>query len=203
MRNQPKSNTADEDSQPATDIAAHTLDPSRWLERYGDLLYNFAYNRLRQHELAEDTVQDALVSAYRKRNIFRGDASEKTWLLAILRRKIYDNLRCRWTNLSKVSLADEASSEELLFESDGTWRKSSFADIRGFSESRELRDIVLNCLHKLPRVQAAIFMMKILQEKNSEEICKELDLSPSTYWTRFHRARIGLAKCVSIKWSNQ
>ncbi|MFO0939937.1 MAG: sigma-70 family RNA polymerase sigma factor [Pirellulales bacterium] len=203
MRNQSNSDTADEVAQQPSSTQPHKLEPTRWLERYGDLLYNFAYNRLRQHELGEDTVQNTLVSAYRKRHNFRGDASERTWLLAILKRKIYDSLRCRWETLSKVSLTDEADSEEMLFDNDGSWRENSFADIRDNSEPRELRDIVLKCLHKLPRVQAAIFMMRVLQEKNSEEICKELDLSPSTYWTRFHRARIGLARCVSNKWSIQ
>ncbi len=180
----------------------HQIDPTRWLERYGDLLYNFALNRLRQHDLAEDAVQDTLVSAYRNRDTFRGESSEKTWLVAILKRKIYDCMRNKWIASPKVSLEDEANQEVTLFDGDGKWRDTILSSVRPVSDCRELRDIVLNCLRRLPRVQAAIFMMRILQEKNSEEICKELDLTPSTYWSRFHRARIGLAKCVSDKWSD-
>lgn len=200
----PHDTVSDQPSSNSTSLnsVTHQIDPTLWLERYGDLLYNFALNRLRQHDLAEDAVQDTLVSAYRNRNTFRGESSEKTWLVAILKRKIYDCIKNKWIASRKVSLEDEANPEATLFDGDGKWRDTILSSVRPVSDCRELRDIVLNCLHRLPRVQAAIFMMRILQEKNSKEICKELDLTPSTYWSRLHRARIGLAKCVSDKWSN-
>ncbi len=39
----------------------------------------------------------------------------------------------------------------------------------------------------------------VLEEKEVDDICKDLDIS-TNYWTRLHRARLGLAKCVSDNW---
>lgn len=176
------------------------FDPSRWLEIHGNALYNFAFHRLRHHEQAEEAVQETMLSAIRKSEQFVGYASERTWLFAILRRKVCDNLRRRLVNKTKVSIDDEATPESLLFDLNGSWREGAMAKVHGNLESHELRKIVFQCLRKLPRIQAEIFMLRVLEEKEAEDICKELDISTNNYWTRLHRARLGLAKCVSENW---
>lgn len=190
-------------TQPPNPSISTPIDPTRWLELYGDALYNFALARLRQHDLAEDAVQDTLVSAFRTVDSYQGQATERTWLFSILKHKICDCVRKKWVGQTAVSLDDEVDQEERLFESDGRWREAAFCSTRINLGFDELREIIMQCLRTLPRVQAAVFLMRILQEKNSEEICKELELTPSNYWTRFYRARLGLAKCVSEKWPNQ
>jgi len=37
------------------------IEPARWVEEYGDLLFRFALARVRQREAAEDLVQEALL----------------------------------------------------------------------------------------------------------------------------------------------
>ena len=73
------------------------LEPERWIERYSDYLYSFAYARLRKEEVAEDLVQDTFFSALRARDTFLHNASEKTWLISILKRKIIDYYRKKST----------------------------------------------------------------------------------------------------------
>lgn len=176
------------------------IDPSRWLEIHGNALYNFAFHRLRHHELAEEAVQETMLAAIRKSEQFVGYASERTWLFAILRRKVCDTLRRSFVNKTKVSIDDEATPESLLFDLNGSWREGAMANVHGNLERHELRKIVFQCLRKLPRVQAEIFMLRVLEEKEAEAICKELDISTNNYWIRLHRARLGLAKCVSENW---
>lgn len=44
---------------------------------------------------ADDVTQDCFVRAYRGRSAYRGDASARTWLLAIARRAAADHVRAR------------------------------------------------------------------------------------------------------------
>lgn len=176
------------------------VDPNRWLAEHGDVLFNFALRRLNRHELAEEAVQETLVAAIRSIKDYSGIASERTWLVAILRRKICDQIRDTWRNTAKVSLDDEAHPEARLFDANGRWREMVRRTSGSPSESRELQEIVQQCLRQLPSIQAKIFVLRILEEKKSEEICQELGISATNYWTRLYRARLGLAKCVSDKW---
>jgi RNA polymerase sigma-70 factor (TIGR02943 family) len=187
-------------SQSAARSSDEPTDPSLWLDQHGDALYNFALNRLHSHELAEEAVQETLVSAFRKAKEFRAEAKERTWLFSILRNKISDMLRDQWKSRRQISLDDEANPEGRIFDRNGKLRSDAFGNARCELESRELHDIIMHCVQKLPRNQATIFVLKILQDKNSEEICQDLQISTTNYWTRLHRARLAIANCVALHW---
>ncbi len=180
-------------------VAPH-LDPENWLDRYGDQLYNYALSRLRRHELAEEVVQDTLVSAVRSMNSFEGRSSEKTWLFAILKSKIHDAIRREFRRVQNLSLDDEANPEHRLFDQQGKWRTEAFSMVRCSVEAGELWNIVQQCLSKLPSNQANAFVLRVIEEKNTLEICKELQISASNLSARLYRARLGLAKCVADRW---
>ena len=55
-----------------------------WLDRYGDDLYYFALMRMRDESLSEDLVQETLLAAIGAQSSYRGQSSEKTWLIGIL-----------------------------------------------------------------------------------------------------------------------
>ena len=38
--------------------------------------------------------------------------------------------------------------------------------------------------------------MKYMEDPESEEICKVLDITPSNYWVLIHRAKLHLRKCL-------
>jgi|SRR6185437_119880 len=69
------------------------LNPEKWIDNYADYLYSFAYNRVSDEETAKDLVQETFLSALKAREGFKGEASEKTWLVSILKRKIIDLYR--------------------------------------------------------------------------------------------------------------
>ena len=60
------------------------------VERHQQAVFRAAYAALGSKEEAEDAAQDAFLAAYRKLHMFRGDASFKTWLLAIAWRHALD-----------------------------------------------------------------------------------------------------------------
>jgi RNA polymerase sigma-70 factor (ECF subfamily) len=55
------------------------LDPSAWVDRYGDYLFRFAMLRRRDRPAAEDMVQETFLAALKDRGTFSGGSSEATW----------------------------------------------------------------------------------------------------------------------------
>jgi RNA polymerase sigma-70 factor (ECF subfamily) len=60
------------------------------VDRYQSAVYRTALAALRSPEEAEDVAQEAFLAAYRKIGDFRGEASFKTWMLAITWRRALD-----------------------------------------------------------------------------------------------------------------
>src|SRR5687767_6314375 len=80
-----------------------SIDPSRWLHAHGDVLWRFAMSRARSAHEAEEAIQDTFEAALRARDGFRGESSERTWLLAILRRRLADSARSRMRERARTS----------------------------------------------------------------------------------------------------
>jgi RNA polymerase sigma-70 factor (TIGR02943 family) len=186
-------------------------EPKLWTERYGDDLYNFAVYRISNEEAARDLVQDTFLSALKNLETFRGEASEKTWLFSILKRKVIDYYR-KASNRLEVSSEDQktAPSYEYFFNAEenegspGHWKKEpSPAELplnSGSLESREFVKILNVCLSRLPAKWEAVFRLRLFEEEKPEEICKEMKLSPSNYWVILHRARLQLRECLEKNW---
>ena len=102
--------------------AAEATDPASWVDRHGNYLFGYALRRLRQPELAEDLVQEALLAALRGRDQFTGASAERTWLVGILKRKIVDHLRRQHREQPASNLADDGWIDE-LFDKTGHWKK--------------------------------------------------------------------------------
>ena len=66
------------------------------VETYEVLLFRTCYMYLRDRDLAEDAVQETFLKAYRALHTFRGDCSEKTWLMRIAVNVCRDMGRSRW-----------------------------------------------------------------------------------------------------------
>src|SRR5882724_10638082 len=74
-----------------------TTESCDWLSAHGDYLFNLAVGQVRDPLVAEDLVQETFLAALKARERFSGRSSDRTWLVGILRSKIYDHLRrvCR------------------------------------------------------------------------------------------------------------
>lgn len=176
------------------------LDPTKWLENYGHHLYNYALSRLGKHEQAEEVLQDTLLAAVHSMGEFQGDSSEKTWLFGILKKKICDCIRSEWNSKSNISLQDEANPASEILSGDGHWLGHTFPQLTCELESKELWQIIQACLRKLPNNLSRVFVLRVLEEKKTQEICNELEISATNLRARLYRARIGLARCVSENW---
>ena len=192
-----------------TGSAAWNIDPATWVDEHGDCLYRFAFMRLRDASLAEDVVQEALLSAIQAVASYTGKASERTWLIGILKHKIIDHYR---KNNKQVQLTDEdtdLSGTERFFERPDKWSGHWAIPLRPVDpeqspeeviERGEFWDVMKACLSALPDRVANVFTLREMDGLSSEEICSALGLSSSNFWVMMHRARMQLRRCVEIKW---
>jgi RNA polymerase sigma-70 factor (TIGR02943 family) len=174
-----------------------------WVDEYGDYLYRFALSRLRQREAAEDLVQETFLAAMRARERFARASSERTWLVGILKRKIADYLRHQNRERPVRDLSASEPWIEALFDERGNWRKKPGnwpADPSATLDQKEFWTILLACLRKLPDRLANAFTLREVEEQDSQEVCKVLNVSANNLWVMLHRARMGLRRCLEINW---
>ncbi len=88
----------------------HSISLSELMNTYGQDVWNFAFSLTRSPEMADDILQDVFIKAYLHIEEFRGEASIKTWLLAITRNTVSDYKRSAF--IRKVTLFDSISKKE-------------------------------------------------------------------------------------------
>lgn len=198
----PASNARNARLPTADDSQIVLADPDRWVDEYGDYLYRYAWSRLRDESAADEVVQETFLAGIRFQDRFTGEGAERAWLLGILKRKLIDHVRMRNRYDRDGSYEDTNDPSAQLFDQKGNWRAESFAADTpdGQMESKEIWDVVKNCLQHIPKGQADVFMLSVMEEMDSDQICSELNISSSNLWVRLHRARLALAKCVGARW---
>jgi RNA polymerase sigma-70 factor (ECF subfamily) len=153
--------------------------------------------------VAEGIVQDTFLSALKGLTSYKGEASEKNWLFAILRNKIADHYRGRRIEL--LSLESELPErQDAQFGDNGKWRKARrpqpWADPNNSIEHKEMQRMLDWCKEHLKALRKMVFILKYLEEKDSEEICKVLGIKPTNYWVLIHRARLQMRECLEKHW---
>ncbi|MEW5874657.1 MAG: sigma-70 family RNA polymerase sigma factor [Candidatus Zixiibacteriota bacterium] len=185
------------------------LDPGRWLEQYGDLLYSVAYLRLHDRAAAEDALQETLLAAWRSRHRFAGLSSEKTWLVGILKRKIVDQLRRKFRECPLEDPPDGEDIEDAGYYPSGRWKGHWIPDEGpaewgdnpdAILERRELRETLEQCLASLPARLSTVFVLYEMEDMPAEDICRELGITPTNLWVMLHRARKKLRLCLEQRW---
>lgn len=178
-------------------------DPEQWVELYGNAMYRYALVRLSDPEVAQDIVQEALVAALDAYRRFEGKSSVKTWLIAILKRKIVDHFR-RKKSHQQVDNFDEATTGiDHTFDSTGHWAaKPNEWDVNPIKafEQQEFIDILYQCIAGLPDRLAEIFMLREIEEMSTAQICRELEITESNTWVMLYRARMRLRRCLETNW---
>src|SRR5690606_24862908 len=182
-------------------MATNKIDPTRWVDRYSDYLFNYTIVRVNDRELANDIISETFLAGLRSKKNFKGESTERTWLISILKRKIIDYYRRinSAKGQAEVKFSPRSDGEE------GNWLEEKVPDLSGSSaediiENRELGLVILSCLEQLNEKQAAIFKMKTIDGLDTETICNEFNISPSNLWVIIHRARTSLARCLEENW---
>ena len=178
-----------------------TINLSELVETHTQELYSWALYKVSDQELAKDLVQDTFLAAAEKIEGFKGGSSLKTWLFSILNYKIIDIYRNKIKQ--PIGIDDQVFSE--FFDDDGGWRKSKMPkdwhdNENNLLDDNEFQEVLKKCLDALPEKWSMCVKLKYLSGKNGEEICQELDISPTNFWQIAHRAKVQLRDCVESNW---
>ncbi len=145
---------------------------------------------LRHEEDARDAVQDALLSAFRSADRFAGAARLSTWLHRIAVNAALMKMRARRRR-------PEESIEDLLpgFLEDGHHVRGPdewSAPPDALLQTRENRDFIRGCIDRLPEDYRTVLVLRDIEELDTEEAARALDLTVAAVKTRLHRARQAL-----------
>ncbi len=187
---------------------ATVVEPERWVEKYGDVLFGFAAMRVRDHAIAQDLVQETFLAAIKAREQFGGLSSERAWLFGILRNKLADYYRLQSREVQYADLEVPFPEEQGAFAASGLgkdgWVKAVAPRAWETPDeqlvSKEFQEVLKGCLSRLPEKVAQAFLLREVDGVPSEEICKDLGVSPNNLWVMLHRARMGLRRCLELRW---
>ena len=180
----------------------NSLSPDKWVDSYADYLFNYAVARVNNEAIAKDLVQETFFAGLKSAKNFEGKSTERTWLVSILKRKVIDHYRKINSKKGqaevKMNFYDEGENEGSWIEErvPQTWKNEAEENI----ENEELKNQIDKCIDSLPEKYAMVFRMKTIQEFETDEICKELDITPSNLWVIIHRARTQLRNCMEKNW---
>lgn len=184
---------------------AHSLSsPQQWVDLYADDLYAYALKIIPDSHQAENLIQETFLAALKSKDSFKGHSTEKTWLIGILRHKINDHLRAKYKEVPVSSLAPENVSidsffdqiHETLKKSPGAWEIHPDQLL----EREEFWKAFEECLKHLPPKTAEAFSLSEMEEMDSKEICKVLNVTATNLWSLLHRARVQLRQCLQMNW---
>jgi RNA polymerase sigma-70 factor, ECF subfamily len=160
-------------------------------------LLRYARLQLRDSHAAEDAVQEALVAALAAEASFAGRSNLRTWLTGILKHKIVDAIRRRSRDPEPMP---DVAELDALFDETGHWDAAPVAWPENSLEQKQFFAVLEECLARLPAKTAQAFMMREHMGFDTDEICKELAVTPTHCWVLLYRARMALRECLQTNW---
>ena len=177
-------------------LAAPTPSPIDLAAHRGAML-RFARRRVRDESLAEDAVQDALLAALSNLESFQGQSALRTWLIGILNHKIQDAFRRESRYLPAIDNArdDEAPDDgldRLAYAQPGQLGDTD--DPAQRVAGARLLEALLGEIEAMPGTLREVFVLQVLEGRDTAEVCRRLGITEANCWVRLHRARRRLAE---------
>ncbi len=172
-----------------------------WVRQYADSMFSWALHKTSHKETAEDLVQETFLSALKAYDKFQGKSNPKTWLFSILNNKISDFFR----NSYRQPVSNSTSEFDTYFNEKGQWKSGAIpsdwgGDTEHLLDNSEFQTTLNQCLNKLPQNWLHAVQLKYLDERTSDLISQELNISVSNFWQIIHRAKLQLRKCIEFNW---
>jgi len=141
---------------------------------------------------AEDVCQSTFVTFIEKIDDFEGRSHVRTWLFGILYRKISEMRRSAFREGAAESI-DQVM--ENRFKMDGHWQQPPRgADTAAYE--REVREHLTDCIEGISTDQRMAFILREVEELDSEEICRTMEISRSNLGVLLYRGRNLLRECL-------
>lgn len=146
-------------------------------------------------DVAEDVAQSTFATFIESAPNFQGRSHVRTWLFGILYKKIAETRR---------GLARDREFDDIdqvmrgRFDESGSWTAPPRpADAR--LRDREIREGITACLDGAPTTQRMAFVLREVEDLDTEEICKILDVTRTNLGVMLYRIRNRLRECLESK----
>jgi RNA polymerase sigma-70 factor, ECF subfamily len=165
------------------------------LSRYLPSFYRKAYRYLGNAANAEDAVQDALLSACKHLDQFKGQAKMSTWLTAIV-------INCARTQLRRRPHQSHLSLDEPLGEDQKYRISERLADRRPSPEEEcvgsDLHGRLMQFVAKLSPAMRKAFQLRDLDGLTTSEAAHILGVTEATVKAQVSRARAELRRLMRL-----
>ena len=151
-------------------------------ERYNRVLYSLAYRMVADHQVAEDLLQDAFLSVWRRASSYAPQsAAVRSWLISIVHHRTIDYLRAvrRRAGLKEVTWEEIEQDERTAFPD--VWEEA----LRSV-QSAQLRAALMN----IPSEQRMVIELAYFQGWTHSEIAEGCEIPLGTVKARM---RLGLS----------
>jgi RNA polymerase sigma-70 factor, ECF subfamily len=165
--------------------------PEHLLETYGDRVYRLAIRITGNEQDAEEVVQDALWTAARKIDTFKGESAFGSWVYRITANAAYQKLRTRRGRRQEVSwdaLAPGVDEQRPYLEPVADWS----GKVEEPALQAELRTVLTAAINDLPTDYRTAFLMHDVEGLSNPEIAETLHISLPAVKSRVHRSRLFL-----------
>ena len=155
-------------------------------ERYHRMMYSLAYRMVADHQVAEDLLQDAFLSIWKRATSYSAQAGAvRSWLLSIMHHRTIDYLRA----VRRRSTMKEATWEEV--ERD---ERTAFPDVWDEAWQHVQSAKVREALLSLPVEQRMVIELAYFQGWTHSEIAQGCQIPLGTVKARMRLGLIRLKK---------
>ena len=158
---------------------------SKLFDEYYPALCAFANNYLKNHEIAEDLVQEVFVSLWSKKDILKDIFSIKSFLYTLVKNKCINELK--HLKIKEKHIVESEKEEDNFF--------------TDHIIEEETHRLIYNAINELPPKCKEIVLLSLNGIKN-HEIAEELDISVNTVKTQkkiaYNQLRIKLQSLLAI-----
>ncbi|MCS4225299.1 RNA polymerase sigma factor [Sphingobacterium sp. BIGb0165] len=139
------------------------------IDEFSEKLLFFAYKIVKDKNIAEEIISDSFIKLWERRGNFSSIECIKSFLFLVTKNACLDAL--------KQSRSKFEHSESFLMD-----LKTDTQDVLTKIIYYELIDLIAKEIEKFPKKQAQIIQLSLIEGRSTEEICEELETTPSTVY---------------------
>jgi RNA polymerase sigma-70 factor, ECF subfamily len=164
------------------------------VNRYERKIFRLTMNITRNHEDAEDAMQDAFMKAYSHLDRFQEDSRFYTWLVRIAANEALMRLRKRRPN--QFSLDEPIESEDdFLPQQIEDWGPNPE---QRFAQT-EMRDILRGVIEELPPDFRIVFLLRDVEGLSTQDTAEAVGISEAAVKSRLLRGRLKLRQKLNTR----